>query len=456
MKKITEGGIVSSQENKKVEVENQKVTQAQKQEVNNHSAHTPESVQSIFQKGIQEYNSGNLEEALKYFIKVQVSTPNEPTIAYNVASTYRRLNQMPQAIEAYKKTIELNPNHLDATFGLAQAYLAADRIEEGWQLFNAYRPDIVKSCPTFEQLAGKTVIVRHEWGLGDVMHFIRYTKLLKAAKAKVIVETPKALINLLKLCPYIDEVIQAGTNLPRADYLIPLLYLPTLFHTSKTNIPAQVPYLHADTSLIAQWNKTLSSDTHFKIGICWDIGHHDTNLIGWQRSAPLKHWLPFTSIDGISLYSLQKDARNQLTEIADTLKVHDFGANLDTQHGGFMDTAAIMKNIDLIITVDTSVAHLAGALGIPVWVLLPYSPDYRWTLQGDRTQWYPTMRLFRQTKPGDWDSVMKEICFELKKLLKQDAAPQKNPLVLDDAAIHFDSISSNNLVDQLYNAYGKK
>jgi tetratricopeptide (TPR) repeat protein len=446
----------TKQTSQKVEALKPAAVEKQVQEVKVTSTPSIESFQSLFNKGISEYTSGNLDGALQYFQKVQTIAPNEAGILYNLATTYRRLNQMPQAIETFNKLLVINPNHHDALFGLAQAHLGAGNIKEGWQLFNGYRPDVVKLCPTIEQLAGKTVVVRHEWGLGDAMHFIRYTKLLKAAKvSKVIVETPAALVQLLKGCPYIDEIIQHGKQLPKTDYQIPLLYLPTLFNTSRENIPAQVPYLHADSSLIMQWRSLLKNDDKFKIGISWDIGHHDTNFVGWQRSTQLESWIPFSSINGISMYNLQKDGAPQLAKIAGKLNVHDFGPDFDTKHGGFMDTAAIMKNLDLVITVDTSVAHLAGALGVPVWLLLPYSPDYRWTLEGDSTAWYPTMRLFRQTKSGDWNSVMKEVCFELKKLLKQDTSePQKQELTIPK--IQFDPINNSNLVEQLFAIHGKK
>lgn len=412
--------------------------------------------QALFQKGITHYNSGNLEGALEYFKKVHAVAPQELSNTYNLASTYRRLNLLPQAIETYKKVLEQTPNHHDASFGLAQAYLADGQIEAGWQLFNAYRPDIVKLCPTIEKLPGSTVLVRHEWGLGDVFHFIRYTKLLKSANVKkVIVETPSALTHILKLCPYIDEVVVKGSQLPSADYQIPLLYLPTLFRTSSQNTPAQIPYLHADASLIHEWRNRLKHDDNFKIGICWDIGHHDTNFVGWQRSVPLEYWQPFQSIKGISLYSLQKDCSEQLARSAKSLKIYDFGPQLDSQHGGFMDTAAIIKNVDLIITCDTSIAHLAGALGVPVWVLLPYSPDYRWTIQGHSTPWYPTMRLFRQPKSGDWNSVISEIVFELKKLLGRNDSPTFEHKQQPNE-IAFDAISSAQMVDRLYGTHGKK
>jgi hypothetical protein len=336
-----------------------------------------------------------------------------------MATTLRRLNKLPEAITFFKTLIGQQAHVGDASFGLAQAYLASGMNREGWQWFNVYRPQILKNLPTRAQLANKRVIILAEWGLGDMMHYIRYAQLLKQAGAYVIVQAAPALVHLLALCSYIDEVIPHGDALPQADYQIPLMCLPTLFNTDDAPVPPATGYLQADQELQRAWRTMLLPDTNLKVGVCWDIGHHDTNFVGWQRSVPLHYWTPLQHINGMSLYSLQKDGIKQALAYP-ALHIKTFGKNFDVTYGGFMDSAALIKNLDLVITVDTSIAHLSGALGVPTWVLLPYSPDYRWTLNGNTTPWYPTMRLFRQKEAGNWNTVMQEVAQELQAFIRAE------------------------------------
>lgn len=419
------------------------------------------SPQDLFQHGVDAFNKGNLQVALTHFTQALQYHPQEAAIIYNIAGTQRRLNNLPQAIEYYSKALTLLPQSGDVAFGLAQAYLASGQIEDGWKYFNNWRQDVLKKCPSLTEISGKTIIIRDEWGLGDVFHFIRYASLLKAMGATVIVEARSALKPLLSLCPFISQVVTKGNTFPPADYNIPLLCLPTLFKTKASTIPAQVPYLYADTKLVDQWQTTLKDDNAFKIGICWDIGHHDTNILAWQRTAPLESWLPLAHIPGISLYSLQQNGNETIASLKNKLAITTFGKDFDITNGAFMDTAAVMKNLDLILTVDTSIAHLAGALGIPVWVMLPYSPDYRWTLQGSTTPWYPTMRLFRQPTPGDWASVVQEVTKALNiitttKIGAPTSTDTKKSIAWAASAPFGKPITSADMVTQLYNSSGKK
>jgi len=409
--------------------------------------------EQLFNTGIHFYNQGNVESAAHNFDQALTLDPLNISILSNCAMTHRKLNNLDLSIALYEKILTLHPHNGDAAFGLAQAYLANGTIDKGWQHFNKWRTkEVVQKYPqSITDIKGKTIIIRAEWGLGDMIQFIRYAQHLKDQGAYVIVEAPHFLINILSSCSWIDKIILGGSSLPQADYEIPLFCLPTLCKTTAQTIPASIPYLKADEQLVEKWKPIIAANKNFKVGICWDVGHHDTNIVAWQRTAPLHHWLPLAAIDGISLYSLQRNPKID-QEIQQKLSLHIF-ENLDSDHGlpgpstsfrinsenektgdspakpdntlknypmaktgAFMDTAAIMQHLDLVITVDTSVAHLAGALGIPVWVLLPYSPDYRWTLKGATTQWYPTMRLFRQPKPGNWDTVMQEVVQALKTI----------------------------------------
>lgn len=371
--------------------------------------HNQLSLDQLYQQGVYYTNQGNLALALDYFKHAYHRLPTNSTLAHALASTYRKLNDLDNAASFYKRSLQLNPTSGDSSFGLSLTLLAQGNNEEGWKLFNRWRSEeVLKKCPeNLEDVAGKTVVILAEWGLGDMIHFIRFAQNLKKSGAKVIVQSHACLGVLLKSCDFIDEIIPAPQLPTHADYYIPLLYLPTLCKTNHETI-AQIPYITAP-ELKQVWHTNIKQNHSFKIGICWDIGHHDTNIAAWKRSAPLANWLDLTTLPGVSFYSLQKDGAKEIKQLISEIPIIDFGPEFDAGNNTFLDTAALIKHMDLIITVDTAVAHLAGALGVATWILLPYSPDYRWGLQGDSTIWYPGMRLFRQKNPGDWKSVFEEV-----------------------------------------------
>ena len=186
-------------------------------------------------------------------------------------------------------------------------------------------------------------------------------------------------------------------------------------------LPHDIPYLHADEKRIDEWKNKLEHDTSFKIGICWEAQTYidqSGKMVKNNRSIPLSLLEPLKNIPGISLYSLQKGTgTEQLKTKPEGLIIQEFGPDFDTTHGRFMDTAAVMKNLDLVLTIDTSIAHLAGALGVPVWNMIIHNSCWRWFRNRTDSPWYPTMRLFRQPQPGDWKSVMQEVIHELEKIV---------------------------------------
>jgi hypothetical protein len=192
--------------------------------------------------------------------------------------------------------------------------------------------------------------------------------------------------------------------------------LPGLFKTTLETVPAPIPYLSADNDLKRQWVQKLHPISGFKVGICWQ--GNPSHQADRRRSVPLKFFAPLAGIENVQLVSLQKKhGLEQLTDLPAGVAVIDFGAELDEHNGVFMDTAAVMRALDLIITSDTAIAHLAGALGVPVWLVLPHVPEWRWLMERDDCPWYPTMRLFRQTKPGDWATAFDQIGDALKRLV---------------------------------------
>jgi tetratricopeptide (TPR) repeat protein len=266
--------------------------------------------------------------------------------------------------------------------------------------------------------AGRTILLYCEQGLGDTLQFIRYAPLVKKRVGTLIVACQEPLVKLLAACPGIDRLVDAGRPLPPHDAHLPLLDLPRIFGTTLETIPADVPYLFADRELTAKWRESLCGIEGLKIGIAWQ---GNPRYRGDQaRSVPLVHFAALGRLPGVRLISLQKGpGTEQLVALSGAFEVLDLGHRLDEASGPFMDTAAVIAGLDLVITSDTATAHLAGALGVPVWVALPTASDWRWLLDRDDSPWYPTMRLFRQTRCGDWDEVFARIAAELSKLVRR-------------------------------------
>ena len=241
--------------------------------------------------------------------------------------------------------------------------------------------------------------------------------MLKEQGAQVIVECQKELAGLLASCPGIDRLVAQGSPVPAFDVQAPLASLPGILHTSLATIPANVPYLFADPGRIERWQHRLSGISGFKIGIAWQ--GNPAHPLDWVRSFPLACFEPLAEIPGVCLISLQKGSgSDQLAAEADRFAVTNLGPDLD-ESGAFVDTAAVMKNLDLVITSDTAIAHLAGALGVPVWVALRLVPDWRWLFDRQDSPWYPTMRLFRQTVRGNWPPVFESMADAVRGMLAE-------------------------------------
>lgn len=365
------------------------------------------------------------KEALQIYQLITALSPTSCGAWYNTAYCARLLGDHTTAINAYKKTLSLKPQHENAHFGLSKSYLALGDYEKGWEEFEWRYGDVhlfKQSKIDLSKLTGKKVLLRSEWGFGDVIQFIRYAKILKDIGATVYLESIPALIPLLKSCPFIDQLIPMGNKLPLTDVNIPLLSMPYLCGTRLETIPAPLPYLFADRDLISYWKNKLAHDPKIKIGICWHakpifLEDH----IYTRRSIPLEMFVPLSRIPGIQLYSLQKvHGQEELINLPSDVAIYDFGSELDTIHGCFMDTAAIMKHLDLVISVDTAIVHLAGALGVPTWILLPYTAEWRWLQERTDSPWYPNIaRLFRQKTPGEWSEVLDAVYEALSSFIKQ-------------------------------------
>lgn len=389
----------------------------------------PDHINITFELG-NTYNLINrLDESLAIYQDLNLRLPNNPSILYNIAFTYKKLGDMEKALPYYTKTLELEPNHAEALFSRGLAYLVMGDFEKGWHGYEwRYSRPSQGSLRTYSQprwdgsdLKGKTILIHAEQGLGDTFQFIRYAKLVKEKNGTVIAAVQKPLVTLMKRCKHIDQVISLDETPPPFDVHSPLLSLPFALKTRIDNVPCEIPYLYADEQLTADWKQKLAADKNFKIGICWQGNdNYATPLLRAtvaQKSVHPKEFEPICNVPGVSVYSLQKTTgTDQLKDIPSTMKIITFDGDFDQSNGRFMDTAAVIKNLDLIITVDTSISHLASGLGTPTWIMLPNPADWRWMINRNDSPWYPNVtRLFKQPTPGDWQSMIKEVAIELEK-----------------------------------------
>jgi hypothetical protein len=267
-----------------------------------------------------------------------------------------------------------------------------------------------------EPLEGRTILVVCDHGLGDTIQFVRHLRWVRRRGAgRILLAAQRALHPLLAESGF-GELVSPDEPPKDFDVHIPTVMLPALYYADGGAIDAQVPYLRARDELVEHWRDKLAPLSGLKIGICWQGSNRFplNNL----RSVPLAEFAPLGQRGGARLISLQQgDGREQLAEVHDRFQVIDLGDDVDRRHGAFMDTGAIIQNLDLVITSDTSMAHVAGALGAKVWVAIACAPEWRWQREGEASPWYPSMRLFRQEVAGNWSSVMSHMAAELDKLL---------------------------------------
>ncbi len=375
-------------------------------------------------------------EAYELYKQVEQLNPDNVDARYNVAYALKRLGNYDQAAHVYQSIIAQHPDHANAHFSLAGVQLIQGDLINGFEQYEWRWKRGDMSPRTFNKplwdgiiVPGQTILLHAEQGLGDTFQFIRYAECIHEQGMRVVAVVQPALVQLLSLCPYLDQVVAMGKPIPSFDVHAPLLSLPRLFKTKLTTIPHQTPYIYADEQLIKEWSKRVSANK-LNIGICWqgNTGYTDPFLqsVVSEKSIPIELLTQLSSTAHTAFYSLQRESKDY-DYIANTT-ITTFDASFDRAHGRFMDTAALIKNLDLVITVDTSIAHLAGALGVPVWLLLPEPCDWRWLLERTDSPWYPTMKLFRQTECGEWNTVVAQVSHELQQLLVKRSAQQSTTI----------------------------
>ncbi len=362
----------------------------------------------------------------------------------DLALTLQYLGRLPEALSYYRRALDVCPDDEFVRQNYARALLLGGDYPAGWQFFECGPED----CPSGASplaydgwdgspLCGRTILLHADQGVGDVIQFVRFAASIPredrqaraesregeapaephsglSAGGRILLACRPALVPLLKTCDGIDEVVSNDDVLPAADIEAPLLRLPAILGTTFDTIPFSDPYLIARDDLQAKWRERLGEVEGFRVGIAWQGNPKFSD--DRRRSIPLASFQPLSEVAGVRLFSLQKGfGTEQLAKIE--FPVVDLGSCLDEQTGAFEDTAAVMTQLDLVISSDTSIVHVAGALSVPVWVALAFLPDWRFLLGREDSPWYPTMRLFRQESPGDWNGVFERIADQLRRVV---------------------------------------
>jgi len=384
----------------------------------------PNNPDYLYNLALFHQENKNFSGAERYYLKLLAAEPEYADALANLGRLYQDTNLPDQARFYYEKDLKLRPDDPDSHLNLAFIHLLCGDYESGWKEYgwrfqrkaakSTYPHTFAEPRWTGNPFPGQILFIHGEQGFGDNLQFMRYLPMVKERGGKVIFEVRKELAPLFKNYPGIDQLTIYNpliTTQETFDFFIPLLDLPRIFATTQNTIPAPTPVLKAPEQLCRHWETILKSP-RYKVGLVWG----GNILPDPARSCPAKELASLCEIDGIDFYGLQtgKPAR----ETGELEKTPGFRENLGSQSANFADSAAIISQLDLVITIDTAMAHLAGTMGIEVWVLLPYAPDWRWFLERSDSPWYPTMRLFRQPDPDNWQSVVSEIKNALRQNLQ--------------------------------------
>lgn len=418
-------------------------------------ARNPSNREIALSLGNIEFKLANFQEALSYFnrcLEISLDNPEAWTCRGNTLSALGHLEDAlssvdkaieinqdfsqawsdrgnilcemrrhEQAITSYNKSIDIDPNDADSRWNKALCELSLGNFDSGWELYEwRWKTESFSSTlrnfkePKWlgrEDISGKTIFIYTEQGLGDTIQFCRYVEFLKELGATVLLEVPRALMNLLVELKGVDELISKGNPIPYFDFHCPLLSLPYALRNTVKAIPNKSPYLTIHNQLVQKW-KNYFGNEGFTIAICWQ--GNPKAKIDRGRSFTVDSFLPIAELENVRLISLQKGfGAEQLEHSKLVNQVETLADDFDSDNRRFLDSAAVMKSVDLVITSDTALTHVAGSLGIETWLPLRYVPDWRWLLNGNSSPWYPHHRLFRQPRAGDWESVFKQMAKEI-------------------------------------------
>lgn len=373
----------------------------------------------------------DFDTALEYYKLAIEKDPNFYAVYNNIGGILYKKSRQYEAVPFFKKSLELKPGDHEVRYNMGMAQLAIGDFIQGWTNYESrnkflmhdiktewqkYEKNKPNTKPEWkgEDIEGKTILIHTEQGLGDTIQFCRYISLVREFGCKIILECTMEIVDLMKSLNCLDIIAVGGIPFDlEFDYHISVMSLPYIFKTTLNTIPANIPYFHIQKEDIPE----ITQHSGLKIGIVWAgnprkyLPH--INLVDQRRSMRLEQFKPLSEVEGVTLFSLQKgdETQQQIHEVDFT--VIDLMENVKT----FYDTAKIMQNLDLIITVDTSVVHVAGALGKPVWMLSRFDSCWRWLINRPDSPWYPTLRIFKQQTAGDWGPVVNEIVESLKKVV---------------------------------------
>ncbi len=410
-------------------------------------------INALFNLAKVLFELGQFAEALDCYRQALQINPSDAPAHFNLGSVYLKQDLFDEAAECFRRALAIKPDYADAHNNLGLAYSGQrdfDHAAECYRhacAFDAHHPsalwnlslmrllqgDLQGGWAAYEQrwsqpgrvrrtfmealwdgapLNGKTVLLYAEQGLGDTIQFIRFAPLVKERGGRVVVECQPALVNLLTGVAGIDQVIAQGQALPPFDAQLPLMSLGSIFQTALDSLPGRLPYLHADEIMAARWRDELKSLGGFKVGVVWQGNPNQPD--DRQRSVSLAQFRPLAAVPGVQLLSLQiGPGKEQVDQVS--FPIIDLGSRFDPN--SLDDLAAVLANLDLVVTVCTSVAHLAGAMGVPGMVALRLVPYWCWHLDCADSPWYPSLRLFRQNHFGDWRPVFESIALAIAETL---------------------------------------
>ena len=357
--------------------------------------------------------AGRFEDSLAHRLEVVRLRPERAETYTNLGNTLRAQSMISEALVCYGQALAIDREDAEAHSGRAITLLLSGDLTAGWREYEwrwktSRVPPRAFSVPLWDgsALAGKTILLHAEQGLGDTLQFVRYVPLAAQSGGEIVLECQPRLEPLLRGMPEVREVVLAGSPLPAFDVQAPLLSLPRILGTTAATVPSKVPYLGVSPERVEAWRARIGPVGGQKVGLVW--AGSPTYKDDCNRSLDFRQVGPLLEVPGIRFFSLQKgpaaaelDPRQPVTP-------------LEEDSNDILDTAAAILNLDLVISVDSMVAHLAGALGAPVWTLLPFAPDWRWLLEREDSPWYPTMRLFRQPRAGDWQAVVARVAEALR------------------------------------------
>lgn len=388
-------------------------------------SHYAEAYQNL---GVIAHEQRHLEQAIALYEKTTVIKPTHAEAHSNRGVALKALHRIDEALKSFDLAISINPSYAQAYWNKAITLLLDGQYDKGWPLFEwgwtakqrgTQRHTDRPLWTGLQPLKNKTILLHAEQGYGDVIQFCRFAKSVHDLGATVILEVPSALVDLLQDLAGVDAVVATGQPIPEVDFQCPLMTLPMALKTTLTTLPSEAAYLRANPALATPWKNKLSALTHKKVGLVWNGGFRPHQpelwLLNSERNITLEQMATHLQHGQIDFVSLQKGepAESEIRGREKTLWPQGNFHNLTDALRTFADTAALIANLDLVISVDTSTAHLAAAMGKPVWLLNRADGCWRWLIDIDHSPWYPSVRIYRQGHDRSWEPVLKRVALDL-------------------------------------------